>query len=188
MSDETDDELIRRHLAGDRAAFGALVERHQRRVYNLSYRMLGRPEDAADATQDAFVTAMRKLEGFRGTSAFTTWLHRVAVNACYDALRTRGRVLLSQEDEMPEPPPAPDPSDDTDTAVDVQRALLQVPENFRAVLILHDMQGMPYEDIATLLGAAVGTVKSRLHRGRVALARALRGEHQSPSEASKETT
>src|SRR5687767_7774780 len=80
VADPTDEELIRRHLSGDRSAFGVLVERHQRRVYNLSFRMLGRHEDAADATQDAFVTCMQKVGSFRGASAFTTWLHRVAVN------------------------------------------------------------------------------------------------------------
>lgn len=182
MTDESDDELIRRHLGGDRAAFGVLVERHQRRVYNLSFRMLGRPEDAADATQDAFVTAMRKLEGFRGTSAFTTWLHRVAVNICYDALRKRAREIPVEEHE--ETSTGEDMSDTSATAVDVQRALLSVPEEFRAVLILHDVQGVPYEAIADSLGAPLGTVKSRLHRGRVALARALRGEQRTGSRAS----
>ncbi len=188
MTDPSDEELVRRHLRGDRAAFTTLVERHQRRVYNLAYRMLGHREDATDATQDVFVTCLRKLSGFQGTSAFTTWLHRVAINVCHDALRSRARMQLSREDEGPEPPPVPDPSDDTDTAIDVQRALLLVPEEFRGVLVLHDMQGVPYHDIATALGAPLGTVKSRLHRGRVALARALRGEHQAPSRASKETT
>ena len=182
MSNESDDELVRRHLSGDRAAFGLLVERHQRRVYNLSYRMLGRPEDAADATQDAFVTAMRKLGGFRGTSAFTTWLHRVAVNICYDALRKRAREIPVEEHE--ETSTGTDMAETSATAVDVQRALLLVPEEFRAVLILHDVQGVPYEAIAESLGAPLGTIKSRLHRGRVALARALRGEQGVGSRAS----
>ena len=182
MADESDDALIRRHLSGDRAAFAVLVERHQRRVYNLTYRMLGRPEDAADATQDAFVTAMRKLEGFRGTSAFTTWLHRVAVNICYDALRKRARETPVEEHE--ETASATDMADSSATAVDVQRALLHVPEEFRAVLILHDVQGVPYDAIAEALGTPLGTVKSRLHRGRVALARALRGEQRTGSGAS----
>ena len=182
MSDDTDDELVRRHLSGDRAAFGVLVERHQKRIYNLTYRMLGRPEDAADATQDAFVTAMRKLGGFRGTSAFTTWLHRVAVNICYDALRKRAREVPVEEHE--ETATGTDMAESSATAVDVQRALLTVPEEFRAVLILHDVQGVPYEAIAESLGAPLGTIKSRLHRGRVALARAVRGEQGVGSRAS----
>lgn len=184
MADPSDEELIRRHLSGDRSAFGLLVERHQRRVYNLTYRMLGRPEDAADATQDAFVTCMQKLSGFRGTSAFTTWLHRVTVNICYDALRKRAREVPVDEQEDVDPAPG-DLADDSAAAVDVQRALLEVPDEFRAVLVMHDVQGVPYEEIAEALGAPVGTVKSRLHRGRVALARALGGEQRRGSRASK---
>ena len=188
MADPSDEELVRRHVRGDRAAFGVLVERHQRRVYNLAYRMLGRPEDAADATQDTFVTAFRKLAGFRGSSAFTTWLHRVALNVCYDALRARKREQPGREDEGVEPPAAPDHAPASDDAIDVQRALLMVPEEFRAVLILHDVQGVPYEEIAEAIGAPLGTVKSRLHRGRVALARALGGEQRGRGRASKEST
>jgi RNA polymerase sigma-70 factor (ECF subfamily) len=174
VTGSADEELIRRFLRGDRPAFTELVERHQRRVYNLAFRMLGRAEDAADATQDVFLTCYLKLQGFRGGAAFTTWLHRVAVNTCYDALRKRSKERPAG-DEV-EPPPAPDPAEASVAGLDVQRALLVVPEEFRAVLILHDVQGMPYEEIAEALGAPLGTVKSRLHRGRVALARALRGE------------
>lgn len=186
MPEETDDELIRRHLSGDRAAFGALVERHQRRVYNLAYRMVGRPEDAADATQDAFVRCMQKLEGFKGISSFTTWMHRVTVNTCYDLLRKRSREIPVDEEERPETAAPGDVADESATAIDVQRALLKVPEEFRAVLVLHDVQGVPYEAIAEALGVPLGTVKSRLHRGRVSLAKALRGEQRAASAPSKE--
>lgn len=158
------------------------MERHERRIYNLAYRMLGRPEDAADATQEVFLTCLRKLSGFRGTSAFTTWLHRVAVNVCYDALRRRGREEPAAD--PPEATPTPDPGEASAAAVDVQRALMRVPEDFRTVLILHDVQGVPYEEVAEALGTPVGTVKSRLHRGRVALARALRGEQPDRTPAS----
>ncbi|MGH2673915.1 MAG: RNA polymerase sigma factor [Actinomycetota bacterium] len=189
MSGSPDDELVRRYLRGDRSAFTALMERHERRVYNLAYRMLGRPEDAADASQETWLICLRKLSGFRGSSAFTTWLHRVTVNVCHDALRNRARERPAGEEEI-EPPPAPDPSEATVTAIDVQRALLRVPEEFRAALVLHDVQGVPYEEIAAALGAPLGTVKSRIHRGRVALARALRGEHPRGSSPSnlQETT
>ncbi len=186
MADPSDDELIRRHLSGDRSAFGLLVERHQRRVYNLTYRMLGRPEDAHDATQDAFVTCMQKLSGFRGTSAFTTWLHRVTLNICYDTLRKRAREIPVEEQDEQTVAPG-DLAADSAAAVDVQRALLAVPEEFRTVLVMHDVQGVPYEEIAEALGAPIGTVKSRLHRGRVALARALGGEQRRGSRASKGT-
>ena len=183
MAEPADEDLVRRHLAGDRQAFADLMRRHERRVYNLTYRMLGRPEEAADATQDVFLTCLRKLSGFRGTAAFTTWLHRVALNVCYDALRKRGR-----EEPVAEPGPPQDTgfdlADSAATAVDVHRALQRVPEDFRAVLIFHDVEGLPYEEIAEAIGAPVGTIKSRLHRGRVALARAMRGEHDEAPPAS----
>lgn len=182
MASASDEELVRRFVAGDRAAFSALVERHERRVYNVAYRVLGRPEDAADATQEVFLTCLRKLRGFRGTSAFTTWLHRVTVNACYDALRKRAREEPAED--LPDRAAGADLAERAVAAVDVHRALGRVPPEFRVVLVLHDIQGVPYEDIAESLGAPLGTVKSRLHRGRVALARALRGEQPGPAEPS----
>ena len=172
-----DEDLVRRFLSGDRTAFAALVERHERRVYNLALRMTGREEDARDATQDALLTVLKKLSSFRGEAAFTTWLHRVTVNACYDVLRKRQRAPLLDrgDDDRPplEPPPAPDHADASDLSIDVQQALTQVPEDFRVVMILHDVQDLPHEEVAAILSIPIGTVKSRLHRGRIALARAL---------------
>ena len=187
MSEETDRELVRRFLAGDRAAFDRLVRRHEQRVYNVAYRMVGRTEDAKDVTQEAFITAFRKLQSFRGDAAFSTWIHRVTLNACYDLLRRRKRapVLLGDENDPGEP--AEDPADRVASAIDVQRALVQVSQEFRAVLVLHDVQGLPYEEIAAALEVPVGTVKSRLHRGRVALGALLAGtpEPAGPSERSR---
>ncbi|MBI4259064.1 MAG: RNA polymerase sigma factor, partial [Actinobacteria bacterium] len=168
--------------------------RHERRVYNLAFRMLGREEDARDATQDAFLSALRKLQTFRGQAAFTTWMHRVTVNACYDILRRRGRepvvsIDRTDDDRPPGPEPSsPDHGDAAAAAVDVQRALLLVPQDFRAVLILHDAQDLGYERIGEILGVPVGTVKSRLHRGRIALGRILRGEPPGPGPSSDPTT
>jgi RNA polymerase sigma-70 factor (ECF subfamily) len=146
--------------------------------------MTGREEDARDAAQDAFLTALRKLSSFRGEAAFTTWLHRVTVNACYDLLRKRQRqpLLDRGEDDLPalEPPPVPDHSDEAILSVDVQRALLEVPHDFRVVMVLHDVQDLPQEEVAAILGIPVGTVKSRLHRGRIALAKALHAERERP--------
>ena len=191
-----DEDLVRRFLSGDRAAFAALVERHERRVYNLALRMTGREEDARDATQDAFLTVLRKLSSFRGEAAFTTWLHRVAVNACYDLLRKRQRQPLLDrggDEDRPaaEPPPVPDHADASDLSIDVQRALLEVPQDFRVVMILHDVRDLPQEEVAQILGVPVGTVKSRLHRGRIVLARALgeprSGERADPAPPSEGT-
>jgi RNA polymerase sigma-70 factor, ECF subfamily len=167
-----DSELIHRFQEGNDQAFGTLMARHERRVYNLAYRMLGNSEDARDATQDAFLSCFRHLTAFRGDSAFSTWLHRIAVNACYDALRRR-RDTTSLDDRPIEPGSFPDHADQTSAAVDIQRALGSVPPDFRVVVVMHEIQDMPLEDIASILAVPVGTVKSRLHRGRVALGRAL---------------
>lgn len=177
-----DRELIRAHLRGDRIAFSTLVERHQRRVYNIAHRMLG-PADADDATQEVFLTCLRKLSAFRGDAAFTTWLHRVTLNVCHDALRRRAREAPPREEEGSEPA-SRDFADAAAAAIDVQRALALVPEEFRTALVLHDIQDLPYDEIAAILGAPVGTVKSRIHRGRVSLARALRREPQPPPDPS----
>jgi RNA polymerase sigma-70 factor (ECF subfamily) len=177
---DSDEELVRRYLQGDKEAFSTLVKRHETRVYNVCLRILGNREDARDATQDAFLTALRKLSQFRGEAAFTTWLHRVAVNACYDALRKRKRqpmLRLAADDdhqrEVEPGPTIPDPADALAAGIDVARALSQVPEDYRIALVLADVQDLPYEDIARVLGVPLGTVKSRVHRGRIALARAL---------------
>jgi RNA polymerase sigma-70 factor (ECF subfamily) len=188
---DADEDLVRRAVDGDRSAFTQLMERHERRVYNLCLRMVGDIDDASDATQDTFLTAYRRLSSFRGEAAFTTWLHRVAVNASYDLLRKRGRapVLTFWNDRVVEEErvaPAPDHADETTDAIEVQRALLAIPEEFRAALVLHDAQDVPVQQVADILGVPVGTVKSRLHRGRVALARALGvGEPEQGDRSSK---
>ncbi len=194
MAEVPDEELVRRFRDGDVRAFTALVERHERRVYNLALRMTGREEDARDATQDAFLAVLRKLQGFRGEAAFTTWLHRVTLNACYDLLRKRSRAPLALE-RRPEdgPPPAepaaPDHAERVELAIDVREALQHLPEEFRAVLLLCDAQDLTYEQAAAVLGVPVGTVKSRLHRGRVALGRILSArERPSPAAPSEDRT
>jgi len=186
--DTPDRDLVNQAIGGDRFAFAELVRRHERRVYNLAYRMLGREEDARDATQDAFVIALRKLPSFRGDAAFSTWMHRVTVNACYDILRKRQREPVQElPKEVEVGPGGPDHAEVTALLIDVRRALLEVPFEFRAPLVLHDVQDLPYEEIAEVLGVPVGTVKSRIHRGRIALAAAL-GERFGPSRASEERT
>jgi RNA polymerase sigma-70 factor (ECF subfamily) len=178
VTDAPDEHLVQRFLAGDAGAFTELVTRHERRVYGLCLRILGDREDAADAAQDAFLIIVRKLEQFRGESAFSTWLHRVTVNVCYDHLRKARRrpVLHRLDDDRPEPetgPPVPDHADAVAGSQDVAAALAEVPEDFRVALVLADVQDLPYEEIARVLDVPVGTVKSRVHRGRIALALAM---------------
>ncbi|MEO8475782.1 MAG: sigma-70 family RNA polymerase sigma factor [Actinomycetota bacterium] len=187
-----DDLLLRRARGGDTTAFGALVQLHQTRIYAVCLRILADPEDARDAAQDAFMTAFRKLEQFRGDAAFGTWLHRIAVNACYDSLRRAKRqpmlhVRADPADErvLDDGPPTPDPADEIAGTIDVARALALIPEDFRVVLVLADIEDLPYEEIARVLEVPIGTVKSRVHRGRVALARAL-AEPGAVPEASEE--
>ena len=168
----SDQDLVKEFQSGREEAFVRLMSRHEKRVYNLAYRMLGRAEDARDATQEAFLSCFRHLGTFRGDSAFSTWLHRIAVNACYDLLR-RQPPASAGLDSWPEAAPAPDHADRAAAAADVQRALLAVPPEFRAVLVMHELQDLPLEEIASALQIPVGTVKSRLHRGRVALGRTL---------------
>ena len=174
-----DDELVRRSLAGDPAAFPELMQRHQHRVFSVCLRVLGDREDAADAVQDAFLSALRKLGQFRGDALFTTWLHRIAVNACYDILRKRRRQPMLHLAEDPDGPereegePVLDHAEEVAGTLDAAAALVHVPEEFRVALVLADVQDMPYEEIARVLDVPIGTVKSRVHRGRLALARAM---------------
>jgi len=174
-ADPPDRDLVARFQDGDEGAFVTLMQRHEGRIYNLAYRMLGGPEDARDATQDAFLSCFRHLPSFRGDAAFSTWLHRVAVNACYDLLRRR-KPVASLEDELIEASATSDHADRAAASADVQRALLRIPPEFRVVLIMHELQDLPLDDIGRVLEIPTGTVKSRLHRGRVALGRALMGE------------
>jgi RNA polymerase sigma-70 factor (ECF subfamily) len=188
---DTDEELVRRFRDGSADSFELLVQRHGGRVYNLCLRILGDPDEAADASQDTFLAVLRKLGTFRGDSAFTTWLHRVAVNACYDSLRGKRRrpllqIVRDEDDERSETSlPAPDHADQVVFDVDVARALLEVPEEFRVVLVMAEVQDLPYEEIARVLEIPVGTVKSRVFRGRAALGRALGTSRREPSPASR---
>jgi len=166
--------LIRRSCAGDLTAFESLVRAHQDRVYNLAYRVTGNHEDAADAAQEAFVRAFQALPRFRGDSSLATWLHRIATNAALDLVRRR-------PDLPPVELPADRPSRD-DPAAEVHRrevnrrvhaAVGRLPADYRVVVVLRDFQGLAYEEIAKRLQVPVGTVRSRLSRGRDALRRLL---------------
>jgi RNA polymerase sigma-70 factor, ECF subfamily len=187
-----DGALARRASDGDSEAFAELVRRHEGRVFSIALRMTGREEDARDAAQDAFVSAYRKLSSFRGDAAFTTWLHRVTVNATYDLLRKRSRAPEPVAD-VPETAAASheeDPAGRVAQQLEVREALALVPEEYRAVLVLRDMEDLPIEEVAEILGLPVGTVKSRCHRARVALGRILTGEAERgrASEPSEGTT
>jgi RNA polymerase sigma-70 factor (ECF subfamily) len=170
--DSDDAALLRAHVAGDRDAFAELVRRHRDRLWAVALRTLGDREEAADAVQDALLSAYRGADRFRGDSAVTTWLHRIVVNACLDRARRRqARPTVP----MPETESATfvaraATTPDIDTAMTVRAALGQLPTEQRVALVLLDMQGYSVAEIAQILGVAEGTVKSRAARGRARLA------------------
>lgn len=172
---EADDrDLLAAHCAGHPDAFAELFRRHRDRMWAVALRTTGDREMAADAVQEAFLSAFRRAESFRGDAQVTTWLHRIVVNACLDRLR-RLRAT-SDLDELPQAVLA-DPRDHrhaVEVGIAVRAALRTLPEGQAAALVLVDMHGLPVAEAADILGVAQGTVKSRCARGRAALAPLLR--------------
>ena len=189
----SDAELLRRHVAGDPDAFGTLFARHKDRLWAVALRTVCDPEDAADALQEAMISAFRRAADFRGDSAVTTWLHRIVVNAAVDRLRRRSTRSISWSGDpdalealamqgphgelSPGSPPGGigggaspgDTADAIETRLDVNAALRMLPAQQRMALVLVDMLGYPVADAAEILGVSVGTVKSRCARGRARL-------------------
>jgi RNA polymerase sigma-70 factor, ECF subfamily len=174
-----DEELIRAHVAGDRDAFALLFQRHRDRLWAVALRTTADREEAADALQDALLSAHRAAPRFRGDSAVTTWLHRIVVNACLDRLRRRQAhptVPLADGGAHPDTSRGPEPAApvvDHDTALVVRAALAKLPPEQRAAIVLVDLHGYPVAEVAEILGVAEGTVKSRCARGRLRLATLL---------------
>ncbi|MGW5734599.1 MULTISPECIES: RNA polymerase sigma factor SigM [Streptomyces] len=172
----SDQDLLARHVAGDKDAFGELVRRHRDRLWAVALRTLGDREEAADAVQDALVSAYRAAHTFRGQSAVTTWLHRITVNACLDrARKTKSRKTSPIDDterleQLLEPhESAAAPVERGDLRREVAEALGTLPHDQRAALVLVDMQGYPVAEAARVLEVPTGTVKSRCARGRARL-------------------
>jgi RNA polymerase sigma-70 factor (ECF subfamily) len=168
----SDADLIAAHVAGDPLAFTELVRRHRDRMWAIALRTLGDPEEAADAVQDAFISAFRSVGGFRGQAQVSTWLHRIVVNACLDRIRrNRARPTAPLPDAGPgEPALALDAVADRECRMAVDDALRALPVEQRAAIVLVDVEGYSVAETAQLLGVAEGTVKSRCARGRTRLA------------------
>jgi RNA polymerase sigma-70 factor (ECF subfamily) len=182
----TDDRrLIAECLRGRTAAFGELVRRYQDRLYHSIYRVVDNAEDAADVVQDAFLNAYQSLNSFKGDAEFFTWLYRIAFNSAISLKRKRKAVLrLEWGDGKPghEPPDESafiEPGSNlarTEDEVILQNALNRLSPEHRSVLVLKDLEGQKYEDIAEILGVPIGTIRSRLHRARLELRELLQSE------------
>ena len=171
----TDVELVTRYLEGDPAAFEELVRAHENRVFGICLRMLKNRDAALDATQDTFLTVFRKADRYKAEAAFSTWLYRVTVNTCYDHLRRQQR---KRTEPIPE---GHDPADqDAASAIravevrpDIEAALATLTPEFRAAVVLVDLEGLSLEQASDSLDVPIGTVKSRVFRARRQLAREL---------------
>lgn len=181
---DADLNLVRLARAGDPDALTELYRRHERRAYNLALRTLGNPWDAADVVQEAFIKAFRNLDSFKGESLFSTWLHRIVVNAAYDHLRRQRPEPMDSEilNDLSGPTGGAEVvgsgREGIDPALDglsdpVRDALMSLNEGFRFAIVLCDLLGFPYGEAAEILGVQEGTIKSRIFRAREALATAL---------------
>lgn len=175
------DELVRAAAGGDEDAFAQLVALHEKKVYNLALRMCGNPEDAADAAQEAFLAAWKGLPRFRGEAGFSTWLYRLTSNAAIDHLRRvkrqRGEVSLDGGgpglDAVDDAPSPQAQAEETELREAVAEGLSMLSEDHRQALLLRELRGLSYEEIASELRVDLGTVKSRISRARGSLRKIL---------------
>lgn len=178
MTREQEASIVRKVLGGDANAFETLVLEYEKNVYNIALRMTSNSEDAADMTQEAFIKAYNSLQSFRGDSKFSVWLYRIVSNVCLDFLRSKNRrptVSLSVEDDDGEDAQldVADESQSPELLLDrkltrdsVRRGLDSLPPDYRQILLLREIQGLSYDEIAQALSLEVGTVKSRIFRAR----------------------
>ncbi len=177
-----EDRLLSLARQGEVAAFEALIEGYEERIYNLAFRMLGNAEDARDAAQETFLKAYSGLQRFRGDASFSTWIYRIARNVCLDVLRRRSKGRTYSLDEpidlddgqvsrqIPVDRPGPEDSVmEREIRDGINLALAELPEHHRSVVVLRDIEGFTYEEIADILKIELGTVKSRLYRARSSL-------------------
>lgn len=180
----SDEELARRAAGGERAALESLLARHLDRVHAVCRRVLAHPEDALDATQEALIAITRGISRFDGRSRFTTWMYRVATNAALDEARRRRRRPIASE-HIADISSGADATAAVDARLDVDAAMATIPPDYRAAVALRDLAGLDYAEIASVLDVPIGTVRSRIARGRATLADRLtdrRGNRDDPSE------
>jgi RNA polymerase sigma-70 factor (ECF subfamily) len=178
-----EDDTLARAQSGDHHAFAELYFIHKRRIYSLCLRMVGNVAEAEDLTQEAFLQLYRKIATFRGDSAFSTWMHRLAINVVLMHLRKKGLPLMSLDEAM-EPAFDEGPGRSFGTpdlsltgSIDrlaLERAVADLPAGYRLIFILHDIEGYEHNEIATMLDCSIGNSKSQLHKARLKLRDALR--------------
>lgn len=173
----TESDLVRQAQDGDEAAMHALYQRYAPRVYAVVRRIAGTDALAEDWTQEAWIRAFRALPEFRGDAAFSTWLHRVAVNSALQGKRSRKRHD-SRETTLPTTLPGRRPRDPTELRLTLERAMERLPDRMRQVLVLHDVEGFTHEEIGEMLGIASGTSKSQLFKARAKMRTMLRSMDQ----------
>jgi RNA polymerase sigma-70 factor (ECF subfamily) len=185
-----DQRLIAECLQGNTAAFGELVRRYQDRLFNTAYRLVDNADDALDVVQEAFLHAYQSLESFKGDSLFFTWLYRIAVNSAISFKRKKRAVLRidGRDGEAVHEPPDPSELSRPGHALEqveqeqrIHKALSRLSPEHRAVLVLKDMEGQKYEEMAEALGVPIGTIRSRLHRARLELREVLEQMEERPA-------
>jgi RNA polymerase sigma-70 factor (ECF subfamily) len=179
--------MLARAQAGDHQAFAYLYALHKRRIYSLCLRMVGNVAEAEDLTQEAFLQLHRKIATFRGDSAFSTWLHRLAINVVLMQLRKKGLSLISLDEAM-QPTPEEGPSRSFGApdlrltgAIDrlvLEHAIAELPAGYRLIFILHDVEGFEHNEIASMLDCSIGNSKSQLHKARLKLRDSLRAQNR----------
>ncbi len=182
--EQTDDVLARAAASGDRRALELLLHRHAERIHAICRRVLAHHEDSLDAAQEAMIAVARGIVRFDGRSQFTTWLYRVATNAALDEARRRNRRPRPVE-TLPEPRWGVDRTDAIVDQIVIDDAMATLPPDFRAAVALRDLAGLDYADIAEVLGIPPGTVRSRIARGRAALADRLVGATTEPTDGNQ---
>ncbi len=175
--------LIRRASDGDAGAFNTLMGMHERRMYAVALRMCSNPEDAQDCLQEAMLRIFRAISGFKAQSSFSTWVYRITMNTCLDELRRRKNRPNTSLDDLVDAGWSPSDGEDTperraihaEMHAYLQRFISELPEDMRAAVVLRDVEGYSYEEIAEILDTNVGTVKSRISRGREKLREKISG-------------
>lgn len=181
---DDDTRLVHASLSGDSEAFGELVKKYEKLIYNTSYQLIGNPDDAFDVSQETFIKAYRSLGSFRGDSKFSTWLYKICQNAARDYIRSKSRqktvsLTVNDDDDTKEVQldiPDDDISSQPDRSLEreeirtvVREAIAKLSEDHKNVIVLRDIEGYSYEDISEILNLEIGTVKSRLNRARLAI-------------------